>query len=635
MTRRYVYKTNFTAGELDPRLLGRGDLRAYENGATTLRNVMLHPTGGVTRRDGMQFLAELPEAGRLIGFEFNTEQIYLLVLTHFRLDVYQDGELIAGNITAPWHRSIIPELVWVQSADTLFVAHPTLRTRMVTREGPGDWAISEIRFATVNDREMIPHHKFAPPEALMDPSGTTGTITLETDYSIFDAEDHIGVPFRLYGGEVRITSVSAPRTAEAEVTVPLSDTGPTPDWTEAAFSNVRGWPSTVAFHENRLVLGGSRDLPNNVWMSRIDDLFNFDLGTGLDDEAIHFELLADEVNAVRGMLSRRDLQVFTSGGEWLVSGDPLTPRTVQARRQTRIGSRTDRYVPPRDVDGATLFVARSGNKLNEFLFANSEQNFIAGDLTLLATQQVRDIVDLAYEDSRRIVYAVLADGELATLTQYRVEEVTAWTRQATDGFIHAVAVVGGFVYVLVERATGHFLEVLEPSLLLDSSLTGTADPPTDTWSGLDHLEGETVDILADGQVKPPRTVVDGTVTLDAPAAELVAGLPYTHEVAPLPPLAESALGVGYNIKVRLIEASFRLLDTAQLSVDVGEGPMPVSFQSFGDDLLDQPVTPFTGDRSVRALGWRDAGMDPLWRVVGAAPLPFTLLSVTTEMKVND
>jgi hypothetical protein len=635
MTRQYKLHTNFTAGELDPKLLGRADLRAYENGASRLRNVTLHPTGGVSRRAGLRFLADLPGGGRLIGLEFNTDQFYVLVLSHLRLDVYQDGVLIQGNIAAPWHDDMIPDIVWVQSADTLFIAHPELRTRLITRQGPGNWRIDDLRFAVVGQFEMIPYHKFAPPDSEMRPSGTDGTITLDVDTDTFVADKHIGVPFRLNGGEVKIASVTSPTQAEATIREPLQSADPTLDWAEAAISPARGWPATVAFHQNRLVLGGAANLPNHIWMSKIDDIFNFDLGTGLDDEAIHFELLAGEVNAVRGLLSRGELQVFTSGGEWLITGDPLTPATVQAKRQTRIGSRADRYVPPRDVDGATLFVSRDGNKVSEFAAADVEQTFIASDLSLLARHQVDDVTDLDYEDGRRIVHGVRADGTLATLTQYRAERVTAWAEQVTDGTILSVAVAGGFVYLMVARDGGVFLEVLEEDLHLDSAISGSADPPTDTWSGLDHLEGQSVEIVADGKVHPARTVTDGEIVLDDPATEVVAGLGYTHEVAPLPPLPRNALGLSYATRMRLVQATFRLHETADLHVDLGEGPEAVSFQDFGEDVLDTAPAPFTGDKVLRALGWRSADVTPLWRILGTRPLPFTLLSVTTEIKVND
>ena len=156
------------------------------------------------------------------------------------------------------------------------------------------------------------------------------------------------------------------------------------DWTEQAFSAARGWPVSVCFHQDRLVIGGSRDLPNRLWLSKSADLFNFDLGEGLDDEAIEFPILSDQVNAIRYVFSGRHLQVFTSGAEWMVTGDPLTPTSIQLFRQTRVGSPVDRTVPPQDVDGATVFVPRAGPQLRAFLFTDTEQAYQASDLALLA-----------------------------------------------------------------------------------------------------------------------------------------------------------------------------------------------------------------------------------------------------------
>ena len=72
MSRIRQTKTNFTAGEVSSRLLGRGDLRAYENGGLTMKNVFIHPTGGVTRRYGTDYIDTVDGEGRLINFEFNT-----------------------------------------------------------------------------------------------------------------------------------------------------------------------------------------------------------------------------------------------------------------------------------------------------------------------------------------------------------------------------------------------------------------------------------------------------------------------------------------------------------------------------------------------------------------------------------
>ena len=132
MARATLLKTSFAAGEISPRLLGRSDLSAYENGASRLRNVAIHPTGGVTRRPGLRYIATAAGEGRLASFEFNTEQVYLLLFTANKITVFRDDVPVA-EIATPWTTAQIPQLVWVQSADVLFVAHPEVRTRRITR----------------------------------------------------------------------------------------------------------------------------------------------------------------------------------------------------------------------------------------------------------------------------------------------------------------------------------------------------------------------------------------------------------------------------------------------------------------------------------------------------------------------
>ena len=81
MTRINLLQTNFTSGELDPRLLGRSDLRSQENGASRLQNVFVETTGGVRRRSGMAYLATATGRGRLATFEPSSGGTYLFVFS--------------------------------------------------------------------------------------------------------------------------------------------------------------------------------------------------------------------------------------------------------------------------------------------------------------------------------------------------------------------------------------------------------------------------------------------------------------------------------------------------------------------------------------------------------------------------
>jgi hypothetical protein len=618
-------KSSFAAGELAPELLGRGDLRAYENGARRLRNVVIQPTGGVTRRPGLLHLARIDAPARLVPFEFNTEQSYLLLFTPGWLNVFMGDALVAWR-PGPWTAAMLPQLAWTQSADTLLLFHPEMAPRRITRSSHTDWTVGEFAFS------RIPFHRFHG-GVFLHLGGSAGTIAVTATEDVFQP-GHVGTQLRLRGVTGRIASRSDARNVTLELHGPLPDAAGTTDWEEQAFSAVRGWPVCACFHQDRLVLGGARELPNRLWLSRTGAFDDFDPGTGLDDEAIEFALMSDQVNAIRGLFSGRHLQVFTSGAEWMVTGDPLTPSSIQLNRQTRVGSPVDRMVPPVDVDGATVFVARSGRGVHEFAYTEVSAAYQAGDLALVARHLVQTPVSMAYDQAGRLLHVVMADGSLGTLTLYRAEAVTAWTRQETPGAFRAVAEADGRVYVAVERNGDWRLERFDAGVGLDAALAGSADLPRARWSGLSHLEGREVGVLADGAPRAAATVADGAVTLDPPAASVQVGLAFRHVVEPLPPALATPSGAA-SAPLRLVSATFRLLATPALEVDLGRGVQPVPFRRLDTALLDAAPLPFTGDVALRGLGWRRDALQPLWRVEGATPLPMTLLSVTTDTRMTD
>jgi hypothetical protein len=618
-------KTSFTAGELAPELLGRADLRAYENGARRLRNVVIQPTGGVTRRPGLRHVAMLPGQARLLPFEFNTEQTYLMVLTDGKLAIYA-ADLKIAELTAPWTETMLPQIGFTQNADTLLLTHPDMRPQKVQRSNSG-WSITPWSFT------QDAFFRFAAPEITLTPSALNGTITIWASAPVF-AVEHIGVRLRIGGKRVVVAAVNSPSTIVANVEQTLLNTAATKDWDEAVFSTARGWPITCCFHQDRLVIGGSRDLPNRLWLSRTGDLFNFDPGTGLDDEAIAFSLLSDQVNAIRGVFSGQHLQLFTSGAEWMVTGDPLTPANIQINRQTRVGSPVDRLVPPIDVDGSTIFVSRGGQGVYEFAYTQVQQAYQANDLAILGRHLIKSPRAMAYDQARRLLHLVTEDGALATLTLYRAEQVTAWTRQETSGSFQAITEVEGTLWCVIERAGGISLERFEDGLMQDAALTGVSITPKSTWTGLSHLNGRQVTILANGAVRPNGIVSGGAVTLAAPATQVAIGLAFTHEIEPLPADLITPAGSATGPS-RLVAVTFRLLETPAMDVDLGKGPKALALRRFNIDHFDSPPSPFTGDAILRGMGWRRDRIAPLWRITGAAPLPLTLLSVTTEIRMND
>jgi hypothetical protein len=628
MTRAFVSQTNFSAGELDPRMLGRTDLRSYENGAAKLRNVVVETTGGVRRRPGMGYVATAAGRGRLVDLEIGPDLAYLLAFSHFQVRIYRDG-VLRDTVATPWEEAQLGQIAWAQLDDSLLIVHPDVPPQRLRRESDTVWSIAPWSFAETEDGVTAePFARYADPDVKMQADATTGTVTLNTTDDVFVAE-HLGGIVRMKGKQIQLTNIMTSTQAVGLVLQDLDDTGPTTDWDELAFSDARGWPVTVSFHQDRLVIGGSRDLPNGMWLSRTGRPFNFESALGDPDEAISFRLAADDRPAIRALIASRHLQVFTSTSEWVVTGVPITPEDVQVQRQSRIGSPGDRHVPPRDVDGATLFVARNGHELREFLFVDTEQAYQAADLALLAQHLVRNPVDQAFDHKRRLFLIVNEDGSLATIAIYRNADVAAWSLQETDGRVLSVAVVDETM-LLVDRPGGVQIERLEDQLMVDSGLQLSQSPPALIWNGLGHLEGQEVARVADGLVLERTTVSGGQVVLETAASELMVGLPYSHVIEPMP----ASLPGGQDPVYRPVRLSLRLFETQSLRIDTGDGLRDLPLHTIGDGPQDSSPAPFTGDRALRALGWRRGADQPPWRIEQDTPLHCALLSATTEVKVN-
>jgi len=633
MSQLINHKTNFTAGEVSQDLLGRSDLSAYENGAMKLNNVFIDALGGAKRRSGLRYVDQIDDGKRLISFSFNTEQTYLFVLCSGKIKIYKN-EALFQQLTTPWTGDDVYQVSWVQSADTLLLTHPDYAPKKIVRQADETFALTDWVFSSSDNQVWQPYEKFT--DVTLSASGTSGNITLTASGNLFQS-GHVGTRFRLNGGEVSVTAVTSATSATASVQKSLSSGAATSDWSEQAFSAVRGYPTTVGFYQGRLVIGGSRDLPNKLWFSKSFEIMNFDTGTGLDDEAIGFVLMSDQVNAIRGLMSGRHLQVFTTGSEWMVSGDPLTPQSIQLKRQTKIGSPLYRIVRPIDVSGATLFVSGNGREIREFLFEDLEQAYQAKNVSLLSSHLIHQPLDMDYDSKRRLVYVVMADGKMATLTNYRSEEVLAWSEQQTAGSFKSVCVLEENVYFLVQRDSAVYLESFDDNLFMDCTLMGSDESEVHTtWTGLNVLNGKTVQIKADGVLEPNQTVENNAIVLSVPAHSVEVGLPYTHEIVPLPPIASGGGGIVPVQSVRLVEARFRVVGTKSLQVDVGNGYTPLLVRHFNEELLmdEDDIGSKTQDVYVKALGWVRDGVTPLWKIKSDVPEPCQVVCVTTTMKVS-
>lgn len=547
---------------------------------------------------------------------------------------------------APWVGADLKDIYWTQSADTLLICHPAYTPRRITRTSHTVWTIQPWYARAEGGRRFSPHYKFAEPGATLQASGTTGTVTLTarraaagTALSWFQAA-HVGVRFRLGDKEVEITAVpvSPGSTATATVIQALANTNETTDWSEEAWSPARGWPVSCCYHQDRLVIGGSRDLPNRLWLSASADLDNFALGEADDDDAIELPILTDQVNAIRGVFPGQHLQVFTSGAEFILAGEPIAPSQASLSRQTRVGSPIDRVVLPIDVDGVTVFVGRQTGMPRQMVWTYEQDAYQAPDLALLAPHLIVHPVGMVYDEGQRLVHFVNADGSLATLTSYRTEEVAAWTRAALPlAAVRSIAQSGGQTYLAVECSGEMWLERFEAGLHLDHAVTGVSELPAGqaTWSGAAHLTGALASVTADGAAGGDVTPdAAGTFTLDFLAHAVAVGIAFERVIRPLAPalgqVPESAAGQCW----RLVQVRFKLFETPTLMIEAGGGTYPLLPRRSDGGAYGTAPPRVSADVIFYGLGWNDGTeAAQLWTLRQEVPLPLQLLAVEQEFAV--
>ncbi len=634
MSEQLCIKTNFTAGQVSEKIFGRADLSIFENGAKALENVTIHPTGGLSRRKGLKFLDSLPAKTRLISFEFNTEETYILALYDCGLKAYKNGECVA-TIETPWAEKYLFELNFTQSADTLLVVHPDLKPKKLSRISDEEWIIEDWKFHEEEGMVYCPYFNFYQKNVevvIYRPS--THNYRFVADQDIFHA-GYLGTLIKVHNGCLRVREICSPREIYLDGLKLPDSIVTTSDWEEEVFTEYRGWPRSVTFHQDRMVIGGSKTLPNRLWLSKSSDLFNFDVGKGLDDDSIDFAILSDQVNAITAVVSSRHLLVFTTGAEWMVTGEPLAPASIQITRQTNIGSYTKNLIIPQQIDGATVFVSHNGKQLRELLYTDTEQAYQSTDLTLLAQGIISKPQDACFSASENVLYMVLEEGDIACITSYRTEQVTAWSKINTKGKFISGCISGDNVYFCICRNNRYFIEVLDEDFYVDCALEFNKDAPAKIFDGLDLFEGGEVMVVADGFNAGLHEVINGRITLLDEAKNIKVGYPYSHRIEPLPYMVDSAKP--YPPKAfRVISSIFRIIDTGSFRVDIGNGYFDVPLRRMSDEkVLDSAPVRYSGDIRLRSLGWiRDMNV-PMWSIQSNEPLPFTLLSVVNEIKLKN
>ena len=745
MARVAVQLTNFTGGELSPRLDGRNDLAKYASGCKTLQNMIVYPHGSAARRPGTTFVAEVKTSSaftRLIPFEFSTTQTYILEFGDDYIRFYKDsGAILEANktitaitkanpgvVTATAHgfsngdtvvisgvvgmtqvngkrfkvasvatdtfalqdidgnnvnttsyttyvsggvanrvytlattyeTADLAELKFAQSADVMYICHPDYVPKKLSRTGHTSWTITDVVFTNGpylddNITEVTLHSS----------AHTVGTARNLTASAATFVSTDIGRLVRFRNGYGEITAFTS---STAVTWTIIKDTGSgsnSTDWALGAWSDTTGYPSCVSFFEQRLVFAGTTDQPQTLFFSKSGDYENMDEnrgGTIADDDAIIYTIASNQVNAIRFLSSTRTLIVGTVGGEFSVSGggtdDPVTPTNILIKKQSNHGCANIDAIP---VGNVTLFLQRAKRKIRELAYNFDVDGYVAPDMTILAEHiSESGIKSMSYQqEPNQLIWCVREDGRLVCLTYQREQQVVAWHQHIFGGaFSTGIAVCESIAtiptddkeyqtWVVIKRTingvTRRYVEYINQFdfdqtdnanfNFLDSQLAYSGSATT-TITGLEHLEGQVVSVLANGSTHPDRTVSGGSITLARSSTKVKVGLKYTSLLQTMRIDAGSQNGTSqaktkriYNITVRLYES---------VGVEVGSdlnNMEAIPFRSSANPM-DQAIPVFTGDKEVEFRGNYET--DGFIYVRQTQPLPLTVLSLYPELITND
>jgi hypothetical protein len=652
VARIHVTQFSFDKGIIDQDLLGRRDIKAYPGGLRQAKNMIGVIGGPISRRGGLAFVAELPaaaaEGARLAAFHFRLEQIYLLAFLDEAVRIYREDTLQA-DIAMPYSGAQLGALDFDQSLDTMLLTHEAVEPKQLQRQGShSDWALRPIAFRN------LPTHPFSgPTQGDATPSGTSGTVTVTSTAGDFAAAA-VGDVVRLNGGRIKITAIAddTEATGTAQDILDDTDTAEAGAWSveQKAWSDANGYPRSVHLDGNRSFWGGSKALLQRVWGSASGgaDLFDFfETKERLDDEFVEDDLVGSQVNAVSHIHALGDQFFFTSGGVFVNRVTDESPVTVGNFHPRKHFPTPIAPVKPVASDGAVVCVTADGAGravgCAEVVFDVNSDGYIANDLNILSASVMRQPVDLAARASDGIRgahhrFVVNADGTVAVHHSLRRQEVSGWTLWESTGAsgedaVLRVAVVGNTPYFLVRRkigaATRYFIEKHAPDRMFDSSVRAEFSEPSETLTGLDHLEGIEVQVFADGALRDPAIVTGGAIAVTDggvafPTREIEAGIPFDWVVEPLPVEAQIAQGTLVGEKHRLIAVTLELKDAYPFDVN----GRPVNFRRFGEFRLDEAPKPFSGRKRRRFLGW-NRGQGATFTASGS--LPATFLSAVAEV----
>jgi len=574
------------------------------------------------------------------------------------------------TLTTTYLTADLFEIKYAQSADVMYLCHPDYSVKKLSRTGHTSWTITEVDFSNgpfldhnITTTTLNPSHRLAGQSTTVTASSTTGI----NDGNGFTSAD-IGRLVHFDDGHFEITSITSTTVVVGTVIKTFTASAASTDWALGAFSEYTGYPSCVTFYEQRLVFAGTEHQPQTLFFSKSGDYENMDDGyhaTVAADDAMIYTIASNQVNVIQSLKATRTLIILTSGGEFTLNSDStgtaVSPTNINIKKQSNYGASN---IDALSVGNATLFVQRAKRKLRELAYNFDTDGYVAPDMTILSEDiTLNGLDELTYQqEPHSIIWGIRGDGVLVGLTYQRSEQVVAWHQHklggsfgsTTHGIVESVISISGNSYnrtdedqlwVIVKRTingvTRRYVEYFTP-FQFDSSLTqfqfvdsalSYSGSSTSTLTGLDHLNGETVRVIANGATHPDEVVASGSITLDRTTSAAKAGLAYTSTLQTMRLDVGSQDGTAQGKTKRIFDVTLRFYETVGAKVGPDLSNLEdIPFRSSAASM-DVAVPLFTGDKKIEFRG--NFETDGYLFVVQDQALPMTLLSLYPRLITND
>ena len=597
-----------------------------------------------------------------------------------------DGDVVSDAIfelVTPYTEAQLPDLGFTQSADVMTIVHHDHDPANLNRLADDNWTLVDVDYTPVIDAPVI--------SSVAVVGSGAGTYSKQYEYvvtavdangveSLASVSSSISTPSLSVTAGLRITWAAVTGAEYYRVykdssvntdlygwigdsytltfddynIAPVSSDAPPEDRTP--FDGANNKPSAVNYYQQRQIFANTLNEPQVTYTTQTGTYNSLRTSNpARAKDAITFTIAGQQVNEIRHIVAINSLILLTSGAEWKVTegqDQVLAPDTVGIKPQSYNGASK---IPPVIVNSTVVYIQEKGARVRDLAYEFVNDNYTGNDLSLMSEHlfEGHELVSMAYAaEPNSIIYFTRDDGVMLGFTYQKEHKVWGWHQ-------HTTPAAGEFewidttpednrdaLYAIVKRTidgqTKRYIERLEPReqvisedcFYVDSGLSydGVA---ISAVSNLDHLEGEEVIVLADGNVVEGLVVTGGSITLPREASKIHVGLLYIPAIETLdidtPSSQDTLKSKSLSVSKVYLEVEKSRGGWVVPRVDVESGYQATEYEI-------KPRFDSDGYDSIQLKTFKQSlPIDPLWskgggiRVEQRSPLPLSILSIIPDI----